>query len=53
MPKAQTVLDLLKAVQSPDSIALSAPDRSNLTYRGLLDLIERSVATLNDLGVER
>jgi oxalate---CoA ligase len=53
MPKAQTVLDLLKAVQSPAAVALSAPDRPNLTYRGLLDLIERSVASLNDLGVGR
>ena len=53
MPKAQTVLDLLKAVQSPASVALSAPDRPNLTYKGLLDLIERSVASLNDLGVGR
>ena len=53
MPKAQTVLDLIKAVQNPAAVALSAPDRPNLTYSGLLDLIERSVQSLNDLGLGR
>jgi acyl-CoA synthetase (AMP-forming)/AMP-acid ligase II len=53
MPEAKTVLDLLKTVQNPTAVALSAPDRSDLTYKGLLDLIERSVAKINDLGIGR
>ena len=53
MPEAKTVLDLLKTVQSPTAVALSAPDRSDLTYKGLLDLIERSVASINGLGIGR
>lgn len=53
MSEAKTVLDLLKAVQNPVAVALSAPDRPDLTYKGLLDLIERSVASLNDLGIGR
>ena len=53
MPEAKTVLDLLKTVQSPSAVALSAPDRSDLTYKGLLDLIERIVVSINDLGIGR
>ena len=53
MPKAHTVLDLLHTVQNKSAVALSAPARPDLTYRGLLDLIERSVTSLNDLGVGR
>ena len=53
MPEAKTVFELLKAVQDPTAVALSAPNRPNLTYEGLLDLIKRSVLFLNDLGIGR
>lgn len=53
MSEAKTVFDLLKAVENVNAVALSAPDRSDLTYKGLLDLIERSVKSINDLGVGR
>ena len=53
MPEAKTVLELLKTVQNLAAVALSAPDRKDLTYKGLLDLIERNVALINDLGIGR
>lgn len=53
MSETKTVLDLLKAVENVNAVALSAPDRSDLAYKGLLDLIERSVTSINDLGIGR
>jgi len=53
MSEAKTVFDLLKAVKDVNAVALSAPDRIDLSYKGLLDLIERSVASVNDLGIGR
>ena len=52
MSDAVTLKELLSG--SPDSNpAISAPSRQALTHGGLRNLIERTVATLNSLGVGR
>ncbi|MDH5188570.1 MAG: acyl--CoA ligase [Rhodospirillaceae bacterium] len=53
MSNNKTVFDLIKSVENVNGVALSAPDRPDLTYKGLLDLIERSVASINDMGIGR
>ena len=53
MFEPKTVFDLLKAIQNPTSVALSAPNRPDLTYQGLLDLIESSIVSLTKLGIGR
>ncbi len=53
MPEPKTVFDLLKAIQNPTTVALSAPNRPDLNYQGLLNLIESSVEALTKLGIGR
>ena len=53
MPEDKTILGLLKKFEDCNAIALSAPDRSNLTYEKLLDLIERNVFKINKIGIGR
>ena len=53
MPEDKTILDLLKKYEDCNAIALSAPDRSNLTFEKLLDLIELNVFKINEIGIGR
>jgi acyl-CoA synthetase (AMP-forming)/AMP-acid ligase II/aryl carrier-like protein len=52
-PGSRTVLGLLReSVQRwPDRDALSAPGRAALTYRALLDQVERMIAHLHESGI--
>ncbi len=52
MSDANTVKEML-ALGAADAPAISAPSRSPLTHGGLRALAERTVATLNSLGVGR
>ena len=54
MPDA-TLLDCLRAhaARAPEALALLAPERSPLTYAGLLAQTERTMAQLNACGVGR
>jgi len=47
-----TIPELLRAGQD-EAIAIAAPDRTALTYKGLRDHIEHTVATLNRFGIGR
>lgn len=48
-----TTLAALLTIGSDDAIAMTAPNRSPLTYRGLRTHTERTVNTLNRLGIGR
>jgi acyl-CoA synthetase (AMP-forming)/AMP-acid ligase II len=50
MQRFTTIADLISA-GADDAIALSAPDGKPLTYRDLRNNVQRTVATLNDLGI--
>jgi acyl-CoA synthetase (AMP-forming)/AMP-acid ligase II len=52
MSQPQTVVQLLGR-GAADAVALSAPGRAGLTYAGLRDLTQATVASLNGLGVGR
>ena len=52
MPEDKTILDLLKKYEDCNAIALSAPDRSNLTFEKLLDLIELNVFKINEAYID-
>jgi acyl-CoA synthetase (AMP-forming)/AMP-acid ligase II len=43
----------LQAEREPDAIAIAAPGRAPLTYRGLSEQIECTATTLNALGIGR
>ena len=49
------IYDLIaaRAEVSPDAPAVLAPERADLSYRGLLDQVQRVVQSLNALGVGR
>ncbi len=53
MTKAATVFELLDAVSDKTAIALSAPDRKDLSHQGLRDLCTRTVEALNNFGIGR
>lgn len=52
-PNAKTVMELLGRGMQSSAIALSAPKRASMTYGELRGHVERTVATLNELGVGR
>ena len=52
MADANTVIELLREAD-PESPAIGAPERDDLTFGGLIELIETSVATLNGFGLGR
>ena len=52
MPDANTVFELLKRGRDT-AVALSAPGRKSLTYEGLRSHAEKTVRTLNRLGIGR
>jgi oxalate---CoA ligase len=53
--KITSILDLIKreAQKTPHAAAIVAPGRPSLTYQGLLEHIEATVAALNGLGIGR
>jgi len=53
MSQPKTVFDLLKSNKNSTSVALSAPNRPDLTYQGLFNLTERSIVSLTNLGIGR
>ena len=53
MTKAATVFELLDAVSDKSAVALSAPDRKDLSHQGLRDLCTRTVKSLNNFGIGR
>jgi acyl-CoA synthetase (AMP-forming)/AMP-acid ligase II len=52
MTSQSTILDLLDA-GAPDAIAMSAPGGVPLSYRGLRELAQRTIAALNGRGIGR
>ncbi len=52
MSQPRTIVQLLGR-GAADAVALSAPGRAGLTYAGLRDLTQATVASLNGLGVGR
>src|SRR4051794_19512190 len=52
MSDISTITELL-AVGQADHVAIAAPGRPPLTYQGLRDHTEQTVATLNQLGIGR
>jgi acyl-CoA synthetase (AMP-forming)/AMP-acid ligase II len=52
MTSQSTILDLLDA-GAPDAIAMSAPGGVPLSYRGLRELTQRTIAALNGRGIGR
>ena len=52
MSKNLTIPELLRAGQD-EAIAIAAPDRTALTYKGLRAHIKQTVATLNQFGIGR
>jgi oxalate---CoA ligase len=52
MPKFSTLTELL-AAHPGDAIALRAPERDPLTYAALRTQVQRTIATLNALGIGR
>ncbi len=50
-----SLIELLQqaAAEAPDQPAILEPDRTSLTYQGLLKLAEKTVRTLNGLGYAR
>lgn len=48
-----TIFEIIDAVPDKTAIAISAPDRDDLSHQGLRDLCMRSVETLNGFGIGR
>ncbi len=53
MTEGNTVYEILKNAGGTKTAALSAPGRADLSHAGLLAQIERTVETLNGLGIGR
>ena len=60
MPPAESISEFslyrlieVKARQTPDAVAIAAPGRKPLTYRGLCRLVEETVQYLNSIGIGR
>jgi len=53
MPDAATVLDLLKSVVDKSAVAISAPERPDLSHQELNDLCAATVNALNGFGIGR
>jgi len=52
MSEISTIHELLN-VGAAEAVAIAAPGRTPLTYQGLRDHVQRTVATLNSLGIGR
>lgn len=52
MPYSKTIIELLQAGLE-DATAISAPGRKSLHYSGLRQQVEKTVGTLNDMGIGR
>ncbi|MDH5748247.1 MAG: AMP-binding protein, partial [Rhodospirillales bacterium] len=53
MSEAKTIIELLDAAAGGKNVAISAPDRPDLSHAGLRDLAERTVKSLNEVGIGR
>jgi non-ribosomal peptide synthetase component E (peptide arylation enzyme) len=49
---AETILNLI-AGGADDAVAITAPDRSSLSYSGLRALAAKTIADMNALGIGR